>query len=243
MLTIRIVRIGFLPKNFDEKIILNHCSEVFRLHAGIETYHIREKSDLPGWAYSDNLLERAVPNRGHEDLLLALTNVSLEEDYYARRLENNRAIFTFHEIKDYLDSHDIPLENFVFRMLYEYTLLHLRFQGRIPVIAELTNFTHDETRACLFDMNGRKTDIYTSCENPIICYECEKKLKDEKVPNEVIDKIRNELGKVRKRIFYIVSDYIKAHPFIALAISSLSAIGLGIVGSFLYDVIRSYFSH
>lgn len=244
MVKIRIVKIGYLPKNFNQKKLQKFPSEVFDLQHGIQTFHLKEKSDLHdgSWGYSDKLLEAVIPKRTHEDVLLAFTNVSLEQNYYARRLEDNRAIITFHEIKDVLDFHNIPLENFALRMLYEYSLLYLRFKGKIPDISQLTNFTHDETRGCIFDMNGRKGDIYTSCERPIVCYACEKNLKDENVPNEIIENVRTELKGVKKRFFYFISDSIKRYPIVALIVSSCFAIVLGMLGSWFYDLLKGLFT-
>ena len=102
---------------------------------------------------------------------------------------------------------------------------------------EHTNFTHDETRGCLFDMNGIKTDIIYSCHQPIICPYCTEKLKQEKVSNEVISKIKKEISNIKKPLFYQLAEFVKKHPIWSLVISAITAVVLGAMGSFIATVI------
>jgi len=102
---------------------------------------------------------------------------------------------------------------------------------------EHTNFAHDETRGCLFDMNGIKTDIVYSLHKPIICNYCIEKLKQEKISNEVISRIQKELGGIKKPLFYRITSFVKKHPIWSLMISALFAILLGAIGSLIATVI------
>ena len=119
---------------------------------------------------------------------------------------------------------NIPLENVVFRLLYEYTLVYRQHGNRIPPSTEKTNFTHDETRGCLFDMNGIKTDIIYSCHKPIICPNCVERIKHDKVSNEAIETAQKEIKKIRKALYYRITDFIRRHPLLSLLISAIIAI-------------------
>lgn len=79
----------------------------------------------------------------------------------------------------------------------------MRSGHRIPDYGEAPGFTHDETKGCLFDMNGIKSDLIESCNKPIICRECEYKLTNAMVPNNVIENIKHELKSVKKPLYYI----------------------------------------
>lgn len=233
-LNIKIVRVGHFPKDFQQKDILNWHSKIFELKPEIESFHLKENSDLFNWAYSDKLMNKRVPKTSGEDLLLAITNVPLEENYYARRLDNgNRAVVTFHDTHSILEFHNIPLKNFIFRVLYAYSLIFMRCKQQGLAFKQLKDFTHDETRGCLFDMNGNKVDLHYSCSKPVICEECVQRLKDEGVAIETIEQIRSELKKIRKTLFFRALGFVKAHPIWALIISSVWAFLLNIVASLI----------
>jgi hypothetical protein len=234
---ITVATIGHMPADFDKVKITNWKSSVFSVTGEIESYSLTKNSDGFDWEFTDSNLEEVLPETFSGDYLIAIVNVPIELNWYTRRLSNNRVVFTFHEIKEILSHFNIPLENIIYRVLYAYTLLFKRSGNRIPMTAEHTNFAHDETRGCLFDMNGLKTDIIYSCHNPIICTHCIEKLKQERVSNEVISKIQSEIAKIKKPLFYQLAEFVKKHPIWSLLISAITAIVLGAIGSYIATVI------
>ena len=235
---ITIATIGHMPVDLNKSKITNWKSSVFSITGEIESYSLNKDSDGDDWEYTDSSLEEVLPETFGGDYLIAIVNVPIELNWYTRCLSNNRIVFTFHEIKEILIHSNIPLENIIYRALYSYTLLFKRSGNRIPMIDEHTNFAHDETRGCLFDMNGLKTDIIYSCHNPIICPHCIEKLKQERVSNEVISKIQSEIAKIKKPLFYQLADFVKKHPIWSLFISATAAIVLGAIGSYIAAVIH-----
>ncbi|MFK5892153.1 MAG: hypothetical protein QM504_02915 [Pseudomonadota bacterium] len=231
---ITVATIGHMPADFDKNKITDWKSSVFSIDGEIESYSLNTNSDGDDWEFTDSNLEEVLPACFNGDFLISIVNVPIELNWYSRRLNNNRVVFTFHECKEILNHFNIPLENIIYRVLYAYTLLYKRSGNKIPMTAEHTDFAHDETRGCLFDMNGLKTDIIYSCHNPIICSHCEEKLKQEKISNEVISKIKNE---IKKPLFYRLAEFIKKHPITSLIISAITAIILGAIGSYIATVI------
>jgi hypothetical protein len=224
---IKLVSIGHLPIEFQSKKILRWNSSIFEVVGDIDNYSLRCDSDRPDWVFSDQLIEQQLPS------IIALVNVPIENNWYARRLGNNRVVFTFHEIKDILEFNNIPLENVIYRILYAYTLLYKRSGDKIPNFGEVPGYTHDETRGCLFDMNGIKTDILASCHKPIICDECQERLRQEKVSNDLIIRTQKEIKKIQRDLYYRIFGFIKKHPAWALVLSSIFAIILGTVSSLI----------
>lgn len=243
---IRLVTIGHLPLHLNLRQVSAWRSEVFELVGEIENFDLRCDSDGPEWEFSDNLLKEQIPSCDGADFILAIVNVPIEENWYSRRLGDNKIVLTFNQIREFLDCENIPLENAILRVLYAYTLAFRSSGNRIPGLNESQGFTHDETRGCLFDMNGIKSDLVESCNKPIVCGECEQRLRKGRVSDQVIKATQKEIRKIRKHRYYRIFDFVKSKPLTALFISSVFAIILGITGSliasFIYDGIKVSFS-
>jgi hypothetical protein len=234
---ISLASVGHLPPDFDKSKIKSWKSEVFSIEGEIEKYSLVNDSDGDDWSYSDANLAQQIPEILGGDFFIALVNVPLELNWYSRKLDGNKVIFTFHEIREILRFSNIPLENVVLRLLYSYSLQFKRSGGALPTSNEYTNYTHDETRGCLFDMNGLKEDVIYSCHQPILCSDCIGRLRREKVSDDLIGKVQREIMKIRKPLFFRVLDFIKVHPLWSLSISAFSAVVLGGAGSYLATVI------
>jgi len=91
-------------------------------------------------------------------------------------------------------------------------------------------------------MNGIKTDIVFSCHHPVLCDACRVAAGGEQVSNEFLDIFQKEIGRIRKKLYYRAAEGVKRHPLLALGISSVFAVALGIIGSviaaYLYEGIR-----
>lgn len=239
---IKLVTIGHLPLHLNLGQITSWKSKVFEFIGEAENFSLSCDSDSAGWVFSDFLLKKQIPSVGNADFVLALVNVPIEDNYYSRRLGDNKIVFTFNQIKDFLFWENIPLENAILRVLYAYTLLYRRSGDRIPSIREVGSFTHDETRGCLFDMNGIKSDLVESCNRPNVCNACVERLKKERVSLETISSVQIEIRKIHKILYYRAFDFVKTRPIAALFISSLFAISLGVMGSviasYIYDAIK-----
>ena len=234
---ISVATIGHMPCEFDKTKIKKWKSSIFSVVGDIENYSLTNDSDGYNWEFTDENLEQLLPETFSGDFLIAIVNVPLELNWYSRRLSNNRVVFTFHEIKETLNHYNIPLENALFRVLYAYTFLYKRSGEKIPLNEDVTNFTHDETRGCLFDMNGIKTDIVYSLHEPIICPDCVERLRKEKISNEMIEKAQKEILGIKKPLFFRIVSFVKAHPIWSMLISAITAVVLGAIGSYIATAI------
>ena len=234
---IKLVFLGQVPFTVDTSKILSWQSNLFELINPIETFQITKNSDREDWSYSDACIQSLIPKRNGEDILIALTNVRIEDNYYVRRFVNDSFCVTFHEVLEILDEKYIPLENFILKVLYSISLVYKKYGNRIPEMSEMTKFTHDETKGCLFDMNGNKTDIIYSTNHPIICSTCVSTLVNDGIEQSLLKEVQNELENVQKDLYYRISDFIKTHPKLSISISSISAIILGAIGSILASFI------
>lgn len=240
---ISMATIGHMPIDFKIGKVTKWKSSLFEVVGNIENYSLNINSDGDDWEYTDNALSQRLPASGAGDFMVAVVNVPLEFNWYTRRLDNNRVVFTFHEIQEILNFNNIPLENVIYRLLYAYTFAYRSHGNRIPQTDERTSFAHDETKGCLFDMNGLKSNIVHSCHRPIICPECAARLSQNKVSNNAIQSAQREILKIQKPLFYRMSEFIKHHPIWSIVISSAAAIILGaigsIIGSYIYDALQN----
>ncbi len=239
---IKLVSIGHLPIEFNSKKIPKFPSSIFEIVGNFDNLELRCNSDGFDWEFSDDLVRSQMPNSDGADFMIAIVNVPLQDNWYSRRLGNNQVVFTFYEIKEILLQANIPLENVIYRLLNAYTFAYKRNSNKIPEFHEMTDFTHDETRGCLFDMNGIKSDLVASCHRPIICDECKERLRRDRISNDEIKSGEKDIKKIQKDLYYRMLESVKRHPILALVISGLFAFSLGvassITGSYTFEYMK-----
>lgn len=228
--------IGYLPFEFNKQTITNHHSDIFEIVGEIEDFHFNGDSDTEFWGYSDQILNKELPKNSEADFFIGISYVPIEDNYYARRLENNRIVLSYYEMYQILNNGHMPLENLLLRVLYAYSLVYLRQNNTIPPQREFLGFTHDDTRGCLFDMNGNKTDILFSVDKPIICDDCTNRLRQEKVSDNKISTIKSEIKKIRKKKFYKIADFVKSKPILAIIISAFFGILLSVLAAIIFEL-------
>ncbi len=237
---IKIIFLGHIPHSINTEKIGKWKSELFEIVKPINTVAIVGDSDGAYWEYSDANIEEQLPDRDGADVLLAVTNVPLQSNYFARRFSNDRVCMTYNTMTEILKFDNIPLENLIFRVLYSIAFVYKRYGNRIPLASENTNFAHDETRGCIFDMNGVKTDVVYSLSGPQLCHSCVETLTtlpQHRIEKEIITKVQWELKKIKKGFYYQITDFIKTKPILAIVVSSLFAIILGVIGSTIATII------
>ncbi len=239
-LNVKVITLGHIPARFDKKKITQWKSSLFEIDGEIDDYPLSCDSDIEDWAFSDVLMAEKIPQLDGHDFLIAITNIPLQDNWYTRRLGNNVVLFTYHEIKDFLIWSNIPIENALLRVLYAYSMVYVRMGGSIPDYDVVVGFTHDETKGCLFDMNGIKSDLVESCDRPIVCRDCEHKFTSKNISVNLISKIKNEIKRVRKPLYFRWVDFIKHHPIISLIISISSVISLGAISSLVATYIYEH---
>jgi hypothetical protein len=233
---IKLVILGQLPLVININKIVNWKSSLFQVMPQVDRFEITLNADGDDWDFTDDNIRHHIPPQLDGDIVLAITRIPLQDNYYARRFDQNRVCLSFYEMDDILRSENIPLENLILRLAYAMSFVYKKYGNRLPPISEYTEYAHDETRGCLFDMNGVKGDIIYSTHKPKICDSCVAKLKESRVASNLIEAVQNEIKNVKKTNYYVLADLVKKHPYLAIIISAITAICLGVTGS----VIASY---
>ncbi len=242
---IKIVQLGYVPFPISSKRITSWKSALFEIDSNIDQYTFQMDSDIDFWGYSDNTLENELPIQSDFDFQLAITNVPLQDDFYARRLSHNRIVITLRGVSDILRKENINFENYIIRNVYRYLFVYLMYGNRIPLMSEKTNFTHDDTRGCIFDFNSNKSELIYSLDRPHICPECKSKLNgqvQEKVSDVIIVKAEKEIRNIKKDIYIKLMDFVKQNPLLSIMITFFTGIFMSLLSSFLYDILKFYWS-
>jgi hypothetical protein len=231
--------IGYLPFEFDRAKILNWKSEVFEIVGDIEDYHFNNNSDTMEWRYSDEILAKELPNQYEGDFFVGITYVPIEDNFYVRRLSNNRLILSYFEMFQILKSENIPVENLLLRVLYSSIIVYQRNEQSIPKTTDWVGFTHDDTRGCLFDMNGNKSDVAFSLDSPTICDKCITNIREDKVSDNFINTIKKEIQKIKKERFYKISEFVKRKPVLSIFISLIFGVLVSLTATLIYEIFLS----
>lgn len=200
--SIRIVILGHLPYAFDKDKITRWKSALFEMEGTVDNFPITSNSDGGDWQFKDSNIEEQLPKRGTENILFAITNVPLEYNFFVRLVSYNRVCLTYYEMAGILKSENVPLENLLLRYLYAVSFFYKYYGGQIPLMNALANIVHDETRGCLFDMNGVKTDVIYSVNDVQLCPSCVQNLTsgyNHRIEQNLVEKVQEELRKIQKK--------------------------------------------
>lgn len=231
--------IGYLPFPFNQKKILKWQSDIFEIIDISEHDIIAQRSDKDGWIYSDELLDTKLPLKGEEDIFIGVTYIPLENNWYSRILKNNRLIISYYGLHRLIVDNNIPIENLILRLLYAASIA-LISKTDIPTAKEgRIDLIHDDTRACIFDMNGIIGDVIYSLDRPQLCNSCINMLKNKNVDKKIITQINQELKKIKKDRYRRIELFIKAHPLISIIITIISGIIISMAANYLYDTLKN----
>jgi len=237
LVKVKIIKLGHVPYKIDWQRIVKHKSVLFKcVDKEVESHRlVEENGDLGHFnRYSDSLLENIVSGFPHADLTLIITNVLLENNYFLRRLSGNTAVLSLYDSADILINANVPIENLIFRAIYEYAIVY-KDSGSIPKTKRI-RFTHDNLKQCLFDMNASYADIPRTCEQLDLCDDCLKKFNN--LSMQQTEKIKCELKKIKRTLYYRIVYFIKIHPMWALMLSAILSVFLNLLASYVYDLIR-----
>jgi len=231
-LKIKLIVLGGHSKVYDLNTIKKHKSNLFEI-SSVDTISELPSMEGDSWHYTCKQLSEIVKNDSRTDFSIGLTEHMLDDNYYIRRLNNNACVISYYELVEVIQRHGNTVENFILRNIYE--LVSIYFERGNSLDCAEKSFVHDDTRGCLYDLNGSKENIIYSIDSPIICDQCTSRLKSKSLPHEFIDTLKKEIKNLRKPMYSRISDWIKQNPWKAFFSASIWAIFLNISASLIYD--------
>lgn len=240
---IQIAILGQSPPDFDARELVAWRSSVFEIKPNIESYQLNEDAAGNDWEFTDAQFEQRLRRDPGCSFMIIFVKVKLENNWYLRRLSDNRAVFTFYEMDQIVRFHGLPLKNLALRVIYATVLVYRRYGDCIPMGSEGTDYAHHETRGCLFDMNANKMDVVYSLHRPCICEYCCSQLKQAQVSNELLTVVQNELRRIQKPLIDRLASFVRVHTVWSIVLSVFSALVLGVitslVASWIYESLRT----
>ncbi len=181
--------------------------------------------------YSVDEVSEIIPDTKNADITFAVMNYRYDDNFYLHRLNSSAVCLSIAGIDQLLLNNNISIENFILKNIYEVAVLF----KILPSVCsnEAYQIVHDDTRGCLFDMNGDKFDVIYNTETPQICNSCKSFINSKSLPEGYISALEKELKKIKKPLISRVELFIKKYP--------LFSVGFTLISSFIINILASLF--
>lgn len=213
-------------------------SQIIKITHGASIGHLPD-AEGDNWEYTSGQLSSLVHADDNASFTVALICAPLEGNYYMRRLGNKVAVLSLFEMAEIVHFSDFTVENYILRNVYELAVLYAANGALFP--SDAYSWAHDDVRGCLFDMNANKSNIVFSLHQPKLCDACKARVLSKQVDSGFLPALSEELQRIKKALYFRMSDWVKSHPILALAVAALSAISLNLLASVIFEKAKCVF--
>lgn len=236
---INLIQVGHVSHLVDFQKIKQWKSDLFEV-TGIDCIEHLPDSDIEdGYLdikYTLNKLKLLLDCPVDADYAIAIMPYRFEDNFYMHRISNNCVVISLFGIVDILQIDNIAVEHFIIKQLYE--ICAIKHILNDIASDDVYQFIHRDTRGCLFDMNGERSDIIYNIERPIICEECKGKFKTKQIKTEILSTFEKELKRIHKPLILRLERYIKKYPFASLLLSVLTAILINVIANLICELLN-----
>lgn len=236
---VSLMLLGYTPILANFKYIRSWKSKLFSILDIREIPYLKIKDVIQdGYLdikYSPEQLTKLIQCPDNCNFVLAIMPYRFIDNFYMHRINSKCAILSLFGIKEILQKEDISLENFIIQQIYRTCAIRCIFNDIST--DDVYNIIHNDTRGCLFDMNGDRSHIIYNTEHPIICDDCKGKIRSRPIDPNIINVLEQELKRIKKPIIIRVIRWIERHPFFSIIISAIAAIILNVVANLLCKVL------
>jgi len=239
MLNVKLIIIGHSDRvvNFDS--IKKYKSKFFNFSDidRIDSLPNPQKND--GYydvVYTKDEIKSIMENINFDGLCVAVMNYGFNDNFYMHRIDRNKVCISIFGLENILNKKNISIENFIIKNTYEMFIFYTILRN-LTDTNEVYQFVHNDTRGCLFDMNGDKRDIVYNTEKPKICDECRSKISRKPIPKNFLEDIQNELSNIDKPLIKKVENFIAKYPLFSVLMIFLFSTLINLFSSWLWDLI------
>lgn len=236
-LNVTIVSLGSLKYPVNMSYLEGWKSQIVKLSHGASVGHLPD-AEGDNWEYTSEQLGSLVHADNNASFTVALISAPLEGNYYMRRLGDKVAVLSLFEMAEIVRFSDFTVEDYILRNIYVLAVLYETNGALFP--SDAYSWAHDDVRGCLFDMNANKSDIVFSLHQPKLCDACKANVLSRQVNSGFLPALSKELQKVKKALYFRLSEWVKAHPILALIVAALSAISLNLIASVIFEKAKCF---
>lgn len=239
MVNIKLVIIGHSDKIVKFDAIKQHKSNFFRYSDIVRINNLPDPQKDDGYldvVYSEQELALIMDDIEFDGLCFAIMNYSYDDGFYLHRVGHNKACLSIYGLEGILSSKKISIENFIIKNIYEVFIFYNIFKN-ITEDEKIYKVIHNDTRGCLFDMNGDKSNIIYNTEKPIICDECKGKISRYPISKNFLKEIEKELSKIDKPYVKKVENFIAEYPLVSLLSTFIFSTVINLFSNWLWKLI------
>lgn len=237
---VALIRLGHAQHLLDFQSIIAWKSDLFTI-CGLDCIDHLPNSDIDdGYLdvkYTRSKLQSLISCPNDIDYAVAIMPYRFEDNFYMHRISNNCVVISLYGIAEILKADNISIEHFIIKQLYE--ICAVKHLVKDISSDDVYNFIHLDTRGCIFDMNGERSDILYNTEQPIICEECKGKFKSRQIQSKTITLFEKELKRIKKPLVLRIEKWIQKYPLFSILISALTAIFFNILANCLWELFKT----
>jgi hypothetical protein len=245
MAVIQLIPLGDIyPLDINTIANFGNKSDVFKIETS--DFNIHNNQILS--QFPTNLLDSSFNDFDYQlngaDFIVVIVNRELENNYFSRLLPGKPiVVVTIFGIESLNIHEGISYEMYVNRLLLAFSTM---FKVYGPFSNRLAgNLMQLNTTGCLFDMGIHKPDIAKFFRNPHLSENVKNTLSNNGINNnnDYLIKLERVIKKLEIGSFYKIKDWLKENPMKGLIFTFLiSFIFSGLLGNFIYDLIKWYFN-
>lgn len=236
---ITLIELGYTKCLVDLNKVKKRTSKIFEI-TEIQCIDYLPKSDIEdGYLdtkYTNEKLQKLISCPKNSDFAVAIMPYKFMDNFYMHRIGKDCVVISLYGIPEILGLKNISTENFIIKQLYE--LCAIKCLIKDISSDDVYKFVHRDTRGCLFDMNGDRTDILYNTEIPIICDSCKDAFKRKQTNAQTISTFEKELRRIKKPMILRIERSIKKYPLASIGISGLIAISLNLLASLIWKLLN-----
>lgn len=237
-LPIKLIIIGHADRSVNFGYIQKYSSKHFSFTSIEHINDILPAKNSYGYlniVYSKNDIQTLFKDVSFNGLCISVMNYPFDDHFYMHRIQNNQLCISLSGLEEILSPQNISIENFIIKNIYEAYLFYKIFN----TLADdgVYNFVHQDTRGCIFDLNGDKRDIIYNTEQPIICDECKAKINKKSLPHNFIKSVQNELDAIRKPWLKRIELFIKKYPLLSILLTFIFSTIVNLFSNKIWDLL------
>ncbi len=238
-LDVKLVLVGHLRNTLNLQKLKRFDSRFFRIAEveRIDTLSCPHRDDgFLDIVYSRGQIASLMNPVNASDLVVGIINYRFDDNFYLHRTGRNKACISIADIDRLLLTHNISLENFILKNIFE-MIVFVNILGGLDT-DEVYSSVHRDTRGCLFDLNGDKLDVLYNTERPIICDACKAMIQSKSVPDNFVKDLESELRKIHKPYILEIELFIKKYPLFSILVTFLFGVLINIGSNILWKFLK-----